>query len=106
MPAAAKADTILLSALDELRALEHPADGEELFALAAPHASRRADRQLLRVIEMLSGASLTSAVAKWREFCAVREATQSLEDELVVANRDLRRSNSMLATLLQHQPRR
>lgn len=93
---AGAADTLVLDAIDALR---NVVSTPPIEALPLPAADRAAARALERLINARSGMAMSAAFTQWSTFCSVSDATLPMEDELFIAQRELRRAQSLIESL-------
>lgn len=97
-------DVLLLAAMEQLREVCEGFDNDPPPPpTAAPAFTAEPDfaRSLLRVVEARADSALSRVLARWRESCAVSDATRPIEDDLFVTQRELRRSHAMVQSLAQ-----
>ena len=101
------ADELCRNAILDLRALAAPgADTPDILTgqqvpptsvrdMAAVHRQR----VLRRILDAVFGTAMGRALSQWITFCSVDTAIMPMEDELFIAQRELRRAQALVESL-------
>ena len=84
-----QADALVLHAIKQLHGT----------GLSPPSRQGSAERALQRIIEANIGAVLGHVLATWHTVCCVINATLPVEDEVFIAQRELRRAQCLVESL-------